>query len=214
MNIEEMTEDQRKGYERAIDESKRAYALLAEYDSLMDRMRNEFPADLFCATKAQLRKAHLPNSVLGRVKYAAGSAQRSMARFDLLRQALAAEARKREEDERNRQREAEAQQLTADAILWIQAKYPERRLGVDFGVADAVDYANALAFDDEVAKITAECQLHEFIGQNCSDYLDEDQHCGGWDGKSKRCQCGNRRVSWQEGCGHSFKSPCVVAEAY
>ena len=35
----------------------------------------------------------------------------------------------------------------------------------------------------------------EFDGQNCNDYLGEDDpECMGWDGESRRCDCGNRRV--------------------
>ena len=36
-----------------------------------------------------------------------------------------------------------------------------------------------------------------FNGWNCEDarYSDDDP-CLGWDGYSRRCQCGNRRVSW------------------
>ena len=29
----------------------------------------------------------------------------------------------------------------------------------------------------------------DFDGNNCDD-------CAGWDGQSRRCDCGNRRVSW------------------
>ena len=32
--------------------------------------------------------------------------------------------------------------------------------------------------------------LVDFYGKNCDD-------CGGWDGESKRCDCGNRRVIWE-----------------
>ena len=38
----------------------------------------------------------------------------------------------------------------------------------------------------------------EFEGQNCNDWLDDDEpECEGWDGTSRRCDCGNRRVSWE-----------------
>jgi hypothetical protein len=37
----------------------------------------------------------------------------------------------------------------------------------------------------------------DFSGMNCNDYLDDDQDaCPGWDGESRRCFCGNRRVCW------------------
>ena len=38
--------------------------------------------------------------------------------------------------------------------------------------------------------------LVSFEGQNCNDWL-EGESCGGWDGVSRRCECGNRRVSWE-----------------
>lgn len=37
----------------------------------------------------------------------------------------------------------------------------------------------------------------DFVGQNCNDYLDdEESECLGWNGQDRRCYCGNRRVSW------------------
>lgn len=36
----------------------------------------------------------------------------------------------------------------------------------------------------------------EFNGMNCEDW-DDNAYCAGWDGESRRCQCGNRRVGWE-----------------
>lgn len=37
----------------------------------------------------------------------------------------------------------------------------------------------------------------EFDGQNCEDSdMDGGTNCDGWDGNDRRCECGNRRVSW------------------
>jgi len=36
----------------------------------------------------------------------------------------------------------------------------------------------------------------EFEGHNCAEAWDEGESCEGWDGNSKRCECGNRRVDW------------------
>lgn len=39
--------------------------------------------------------------------------------------------------------------------------------------------------------------FYDFTGQNCNDYLGKDEEeCWGWDGSSRRCDCGNRRVNW------------------
>ena len=50
----------------------------------------------------------------------------------------------------------------------------------------------------------------EFDGQNCNDYLDTDEaECEGWDGESRRCSCGNRRVS-----AYASKNPDGTWPAY
>lgn len=37
-----------------------------------------------------------------------------------------------------------------------------------------------------------------FDGMNCNDYKeDHEVECTGWDGFDRRCDCGNRRVSWE-----------------
>lgn len=35
----------------------------------------------------------------------------------------------------------------------------------------------------------------DFEGFNCDEV--DDNECPGWDGHSHRCECGNRRVSWE-----------------
>lgn len=53
------------------------------------------------------------------------------------------------------------------------------------------------------SKLTAKHgALYDFDGKNCED-------CPGWDGKSKRCECGNRRVSWVLG----FDGKSIYGEA-
>ena len=37
-------------------------------------------------------------------------------------------------------------------------------------------------------------ELIDFEGHNCAEVGDED--CGGWNGTSRRCGCGHRRVAW------------------
>ena len=38
-------------------------------------------------------------------------------------------------------------------------------------------------------------EVDEFEGMNCND-IGQDTFCTGWDGMSRRCDCGNRRVQW------------------
>jgi len=83
-----------------------------------------------------------------------------------------------------------------------------KQVGVDFDVKDSVSVANNLAADLEIQKKQEEGGFHDFSGQNC------DGPCEGWDGSNNRCQCGNRRVSWVPGYGHTFEEPYIIAEAY
>lgn len=52
-----------------------------------------------------------------------------------------------------------------------------------------------IAFNLVLEKLEEEDELFDFDGQNCNDI--EDNYCGGWDGVSRRCECGNRRVYWE-----------------
>lgn len=54
----------------------------------------------------------------------------------------------------------------------------------------------------EEAERAAEARAEEegyidFDGQNCGDYREDGFYCAGWDGSSRRCDCGNRRVYWE-----------------
>lgn len=54
----------------------------------------------------------------------------------------------------------------------------------------------------------------QFDGMSCNDYLSEgDDECAGWDGTSRRCTCGNRRVSWSTSQNADGKWS-AYAEAY
>ena len=58
-------------------------------------------------------------------------------------------------------------------------------------------YKTADEAEAAAIKYAEENLLIDFDGMNCNDYLDEDAvECGGWDGVSRRCECDNRRVSW------------------
>lgn len=75
-----------------------------------------------------------------------------------------------------------------------------------------VEAANQVAYDKCVAESTAnEDGVDSFDGdENCGEFGE----CGGWDGESHRCGCGNRRVYWEMGYGASFKDMYVMATAY
>lgn len=97
------------------------------------------------------------------------------------------------------------QELNDEAIAWLlERKY---EFGKDFNSETAVEFADESAFEAECNRRIEENTFFSFAGDdNCED-------CSGWNGKSHRCDCGNRRVCWTTGLAHSFKEPYVYAEA-
>jgi len=108
------------------------------------------------------------------------------------------------------------------AVCWLLAK--GKHYGADFTIETAVAVADNLAFDMRCTELAPPVWYAElgcpgpesgvpsvwraFDGQNC------EGPCLGWDGRSHRCQCGNRRVQWTAGSSHTFREPSVFAEAY
>lgn len=66
--------------------------------------------------------------------------------------------------------------------------------------------------EEAIAAAEASGGVDEFEGQNCNDW-DDGTFCSGWDGVSRRCDCGNRRVYWATGQYSSGKF-YAYAEAY
>jgi hypothetical protein len=114
------------------------------------------------------------------------------------------EAKKMEEAKIQKTKEMDAK--CERAVLWLQAR--GLKLGDDFSISNAYEKANELAATDEIQHKVAEEELHSFYGD---DYCED---CGGWDGVSRRCECGNRRVEWVTADWHDFENPSVLAEAY
>jgi hypothetical protein len=123
------------------------------------------------------------------------------------------EARKRKEEENEKlqraaREEKEREAVIAEAINWLTDN-TDKRLGIDYSVGEAIRVANDVALEQEIKVLEATRNTwYKFDGQNCVD------PCAGWDGRSRRCECGNRRVEWVEGLGHSFKHPHAEAVTY
>jgi hypothetical protein len=209
-----MNKEQQEEYDKAVDMASKAKMLLDEHADVIKRMTAEFPPKLFGLNGYQRKRESSIEKTIERVTHYVSLPDRLIRRYkDQENNARELEKRKAAEDAM-KQKEIEAHNLTQDAVLWIQEHHPDKKIGVDFDIVYAVEYANRLAFDAEVERIRSEREWHEFAGFNCYDVSDEGESCAGWDGASKRCQCGNRRVDWVEGYGHSFKEPYVCAEAY
>ena len=68
---------------------------------------------------------------------------------------------------------------------------------------DGIDESQQERIDELIAAMLKENTWFDFYGnENCDD------DCCGWDGQSRRCQCGNRRVDWAyDGFGQVYPEP-------
>ncbi len=103
---------------------------------------------------------------------------------------------------RAKEQEEAATALRDRAVTWLMAL--NKTYGADFTADTASQVALDLAAKEVIARQIG--RWNGFSGQNC------EGSCRGWDGKSHRCECGNRRVSWM--IDGTFEKPCVWGEAY
>lgn len=110
---------------------------------------------------------------------------------------------RKSEDARIAQKKRDADALLARAVAFLISK--GKAIGADFEAHDAIRVANDLRFDELVAEAKKE-SWHAFIGEAYC------EGCRGWDGESKRCECGNRRVGWVT--DGNFEDMTLHAEAH
>ena len=122
------------------------------------------------------------------------------------RDRLALEMEKKAAAEREAlERETATEVLKGEAIQYLIER--GKKINVDFTVETAITAANQLAFEYEVKRRDSDGPIDFSGDDNCED-------CSGWVPGNRRCECGNRRVDWVEGWGHSFKTPSIHAEAW
>lgn len=97
------------------------------------------------------------------------------------------------------------------AIIWLSAK------GIILSEGeDAIQTAELRAYEEEcnrrIKHLDDSGEYVDFYGMNCDET--EDNFCLGWDGKSRRCDCGNRRVYWAKSEDFTFENPTIYAIAW
>lgn len=190
----------------AQERSNRAKELLAKFEALRKEALQFVPVGSIFLPKRSREVKEQWKAVLERLKTVAAEYGACKQRFDWEDQLAKRAEEERKKKEADAEKQRKVQEYTQRAVLWLQEH--GKKLGEDFNLNNAVAEAEQLAFDQEVARLTLCGELHSFAGDdNC-------ENCGGWDGVSRRCECGNRRVSWTTGWGHSFEKPMVYAEAY
>ena len=98
-------------------------------------------------------------------------------------------------------------QLIQDAVSFCVEK--GLILGTDFTLENAISKANAIQFEKLIQeKISEEDEFYFNGDEYCND---GDGDCT-WDGVSRRCDCGNRRVSWDY--DGDFRNMRIYGEAH
>ena len=192
----------------AKERASKASSLLDEFTNIHKKMLKEFPPYTFGMTNRQAEKERGIDKTIERLSNIIAVPNKLASRFmdeDRRKEEKAAlEAKKQLELDEIKKQET----LKQEALMWLADNYPYEKIGVDFDLAGIVEYANGLAFEAAIQSERAEHQYCEFLG---NDYC---ENCDGWDGISKRCQCGHRRVSWERDGDFSFKNPIIFAMAY
>ena len=189
--------------------SKIAKRLVTAHEQWIKEAESAFPAPYCFGDKRRQNKENSFSALYNRVYYGRDLYRRNVERFadeDHKAEEAAKQAEyDAEKNERTEKILAEAKRLRTAAVVWLLARGKE--LGKDFDVDNALVVANEIAYTEECQRRSTG-DLNSFYGEdNC-------ESCGGWDGVSHRCQCGNRRVSWTQGDDHTFESPSIYAEAY
>ena len=193
---------------KAKERADKAKAFKKTLLELRDNILKEFPPGAFNLTKKQLEKAKSFEAIMDRLS------RIQMEEFYLKDRFAREDERIKKVEAEKRLKEIEIEiiennlKYKQDALVWLQGNYPEYRLGNDYSLDCVEEFAEELAKSKEISRIMEGKAFIRFSG---GDYCED---CLGWDGSSRRCQCGNRRVSWVTGDSHRFDEPYVCAEAY
>jgi hypothetical protein len=184
-----------------------AKELMARFDAILDEVNKEFKPE-YGLTPAKERKAKEPTEAYNRLRTATGTYSRIKSTYETRERMEKEKQQKAEAEARKKEMEAKQSEILNQAIAYCLEN--GRTFGDALMVENAIQVANDIAFQKEVSRREAEIGdgYIGFGGQNCDD------PCEGWNPKDRRCQCGNRRVSWTEGWSSDFRNMDIYAEAY
>lgn len=195
------TPEREKAVAEAQKKQDRAKELQSQLLALVKTINEEFPRAWF--DKKRKLTLEILNGRLSVASYCASTLESQY--YDQDRRVKEEEDKKASEAA-DVERKKVAAKYRDDAVVWLLEK--GKKIGTDFTVDTAVAVANELASEEEIARLRQIGGWHEFSGNNC------DGPCRGWDGRSHRCECGNRRVYFATTDYHTFKEPSVYGEAY
>jgi hypothetical protein len=188
--------------------TEKASELLARFKDIVTEANKQFPGVTFGLSKSRLEKHKSPNEAYERVANATRSLYNTKSTYDTRERMEAEKIKKQEQAEFAKKIENDKAQLLNEAVAYCLNN--EKLFGIDFTIENAYQVANDISFELEVKKRNEEIGdgFVGFSGQNCED------ECAGWNPQDRRCECGNRRVSWNEGYDSNFRNMEIYAEAW
>ena len=193
----------------AKEYAEKAKEILIQLNEIVKEGNKLVPGRTFGLSKAKLEKMKTPNEVMERLLTASRSEWNVKSTYEHREQMVKEKEEKERAEAFKKEMEVKQSELLNQAISYCLEN--GRTFGDALSVENAIQVANDIAFQKEVARKEAEIGdgYIGFDGQNCED------ECAGWNPQvSHRCECGNRRVSWTEGWSSDFRNMEIYAEAY
>jgi hypothetical protein len=205
-----MTNEQLAHLEKTKKISEKATQLLAELNSLLETARKEFPISIY-AKPSDKKKFKTPKGVFEILTDRSNLYKRTLSAFETQERMKLEAEEKRKHEEQQKKLEVEKQLQKSQKLVRAIKFLIDRGVDISHLGSDMIiDTANDIAFDEEVVAREKEIGdgYIDFYGQNCDD------PCDGWNPSDYRCQCGNRRVSWEESYGSDFENMEIHAGAH
>jgi hypothetical protein len=192
----------------AKEYAEKAKEILIQLNEIVKEGNKLVPGRTFGLSKAKLEKLKTPNEVMERLLTASRSESNVKSTYEHRERMVKEKEEKEKLEAFKKEIEVKQSELLNQAIAYCLEN--GRTFGDGLSVENAIQVANDIAFQKEVARKEAEIGdgYIGFDGQNCED------ECAGWNPNHHRCQCGNRRVSWTEGWSSDFRNMDIYAEAY
>jgi len=192
----------------AKEYSEKAKDILNRFNEIVKEGNKLVPGRTFGLSKAKLEKLKTPNEVMERLLTASRSEWNTKSTYEHRERMVKEKEEKEKAEAFKKEQEAKQSEILNQAIAYCLEN--GRTFGDGLSVESAISIANDIAFQKEVTRKEAEIgnDYIDFSGQNCED------ECDGWNPADRRCQCGNRRVCWDDGYYSDFRDMIIYAAAY
>jgi hypothetical protein len=179
-----------------------AKSFITQIESIKKEILKTFPIRSFKLTKSQLKKAQEFPALIQHLEKITREPYYLRSNYEEQQRQEQQKLVKYQKQQRQLEQEKAKTVRLQQAVNWLIEH--GHTLGQDFILDNAIDFADRIAFELAVEEKQKSKEYFDFDGhEDCSD------SCQGWDGSSRRCECGNFRVDWEAGSSHTFDDPSI-----